>query len=101
MRLIGGGAKSALWRQIFADALGLPIVLPALTAEATSLGAAIAGGIGVGLYPDFGVASRLIPMHAAECPDPTAAARYNEMLALYAETYRALEPIFRKLSGAA
>ena len=47
MRLIGGGAKSALWRQIFADALNLPILLPALTAEATSLGAAIAGGIGV------------------------------------------------------
>ena len=101
MRLIGGGAKSALWRQIFADALGLPIVLPALTAEATSLGAAIAGGIGVGIYPDFGVASRLIPVHEAERPDPATAARYDELVALYAETYRALEPIFGKLSGAA
>ena len=29
----------------------------------------------------------------------TPAARYDEMVALYAETYRALEPIFRKLSG--
>jgi len=99
MRLIGGGAKSALWRQIFADALGLPIVLPGLTAEATSLGAAIAGGIGVGLYPDFSVASRLIPVHEAERPDPAAAARYDEMVALYAETYRALEPIFGKLTS--
>ena len=100
MRLIGGGAKSALWRQIFADALGLPIMLPALTAEATSLGAAIAGGIGVGLYPDFSVASRLIPVREAERPDPATAARYDGLVALYAETYRALEPVFRKLSGA-
>ena len=89
MRLIGGGAKSALWRQIFADALNLPILLPALTAEATSLGAAIAGGIGVGIYPDFSVASRLIPVHEAERPDPATAARYDELVALYAETYRA------------
>ena len=99
MRLIGGGAKSALWRQIFADALGLPIVLPGLTAEATSLGAAIAGGIGVGLYPDFSVTSRLIPVHEAERPDPATAAYYDEMVALYAETYRALEPIFGKLTS--
>jgi xylulokinase len=98
MRLIGGGAKSALWRQIMADALGLPIVLPALTAEATSLGAAIAGGIGVGIYPDYSVASRLVPVHEAEQPDPATVARYDELAGIYAETYRALEPIFAKLA---
>ena len=98
MRLIGGGAKSTLWRQILADVLGLPIVLPALTAEATSLGAAIAGGVGVGLYPDYNVASRLIPVCEAEKPDPKTTACYDETVALYAETYRALEPIFAKLA---
>jgi xylulokinase len=98
MRLIGGGAQSALWRQILADALGLPILLPGLTAEATSLGAAIAGGVGVGLYPDFGIASQLIPVYEAEQLDPTTAARYDELVGLYAETYRALEPIFRRLN---
>lgn len=98
MRLIGGGAKSALWRQIMADALGLPILLPALTAEATSLGAAIAGGIGVGLYSDYGIAGRLVPVHVAEQPDPATAARYDKLTDIYAETYRALEPIFAKLA---
>jgi len=98
MRLIGGGAQSALWRQILADAFGLPILLPGLTAEATSLGAAIAGGVGVGLYHDYAVARRLIPVHGAEQPDPATMARYDELVALYAETYRALEPIFAKLA---
>ncbi|MGC8780496.1 MAG: xylulokinase, partial [Anaerolineae bacterium] len=98
MRLIGGGAASALWRQIIADALGLPILLPGLTAEATSLGAAIAGGVGVGLYPDYSVAGRFIPAAEAEQPDPTVATRYAAMIALYAEAYRALEPIFARLA---
>ena len=43
MRLIGGGARSPLWRQILADVLGLPILLPELVTEATSLGAAHRG----------------------------------------------------------
>ncbi len=99
MRLIGGGAKSALWRQILADALGVPIRLPALTAEATSLGAAIAGGVGVGLYSDFDVADRLIPVHEAEKPHAPTVARYEALCALYGETYRALEPIFARLAA--
>jgi len=56
--------------------------------------------VGVGLYPDFGVARRLIVVHEAERPDPEVAARYGELVEVYAETYRALEPIFEKLTRA-
>ncbi|QTQ11152.1 xylulokinase [Treponema parvum] len=40
IRLIGGGAKSAIWRQITADIMGFPIVMP-LYDEAAALGAAL------------------------------------------------------------
>ncbi|MGN0724931.1 MAG: xylulokinase [Treponema sp.] len=40
IRLIGGGAKSRLWRQIAADIMNLPVVLPAYD-EAAALGAAL------------------------------------------------------------
>ncbi len=40
IRLIGGGAKSTLWRQIVADVLNLPVKVPVLE-EAAALGAAI------------------------------------------------------------
>lgn len=40
IRLIGGGAKSPLWRQIAADVLNLPIKLP-VAEEAAALGAAV------------------------------------------------------------
>lgn len=98
MRLIGGGVRVAQWRQILADVLSLPILLPHLVTEATSLGAAIAGGVGVGLYPDFSVTQTLVQVQEAERPDPTAQARYAEMLPLFQETYRALEPIYGQMS---
>jgi len=97
MRLIGGGARLGAWRQILADVLGLPIVLPELLAEATSLGAAIAGGVGVGLYADFSVARRLIQVHDAEQPDPVTHARYVDLSLRFHEAYGSLEPVFRKM----
>ena len=101
MRLIGGGAKSATWRQILADAYELPILLPKLAAEATALGAAIAGGVGVGLFSDFSVAHRLIPTEAAEQPDPVGIRRYNALYPLFQQAYTALEPIFEQLAALA
>jgi xylulokinase len=98
MRLIGGGARSALWRQILADVYGLPILRPALLAEATSLGAAIAGGVGVGLFPDFRVAHEFVKVEEAEQPDPTRQRRYAALHDLFQHTYTALEPIFEQLA---
>ena len=98
MRLIGGGARSAVWRQILADIYELPILLPRLTAEATALGAAIAGGVGVGLFPDFSVARRLIPAETAERPNPANRRRYDALYPLFQQTYAALEPIFEQLA---
>lgn len=90
MRLIGGGARLPLWRQILADVLGLPILLPDLLAEATSLGAAFAGGVGVGLYPDFSAARRFVSARAGEQPDLARQASYAELLPRFQAVYRAL-----------
>jgi xylulokinase len=95
--LIGGGAKSAVWRQILADVLELPIWLPALTTEATALGALVAGGIGVGLFSDFSVIDRLITIHEAEHPEPARHQHYAALLDLFRHTYEALNPIFTEL----
>jgi xylulokinase len=97
MRVIGGGARSAVWRQILADVYGLPLLRPTQDSAATSLGAAIAGGIGVGLFPDFSVVNQLIPVERAEQPDPARTARYERMFPLFQRTYEALKPIFDEL----
>jgi xylulokinase len=96
--LIGGGAKSAVWRQILADVLELPIWLPALTTEATALGALVAGGVGVGLFSDFSVIDRLITIHEAEHPEPARCQQYSALLDLFKQSYEALNPIFTELA---
>ena len=40
LRLVGGAARSALWRQIIADVVQLPVLLP-IEAEAAALGAVL------------------------------------------------------------
>ena len=99
MRVIGGGMRSALWRQILADTYGLPLLRPQLASAATSLGAAIAGGIGVGLFPDFGVVERLVSVEPAEQPDPERNAIYEKLYPLFQQTYAALKPVFDGLTA--
>jgi xylulokinase len=99
MRLIGGGAKSAIWRQILADIYNLPIVQLGLPAAATALGAAIAGGVGVGLYPDYGVVRQLILSTPAEQPNPATQARYAALYELFQQSYASLEPIYERLAA--
>ncbi|MFG1926571.1 FGGY-family carbohydrate kinase [Cryptosporangium sp. NPDC048952] len=52
-RLCGGGARSAEWAQLLADALGLPVEVTDAT-EAGARGAAMLAGVGVGVYSDLG-----------------------------------------------
>jgi len=49
--LFGGGAQSAVWRQILADITGIPVILPS-THETGCLGAAILAAKGAGLIGD-------------------------------------------------
>ena len=98
MRLIGGGGKSRLWPQILADVFGAPIHLLELKGEATSWGAAVAAGVGVGLY-DWSIAVERGQVVEVLEPDATNVALYQELLAVYTDSYRALEPVYARLAG--
>jgi xylulokinase len=97
MRLIGGGAKGALWRQIMADVYGIPVTVPEHTEEATSLGAAVAGGIGVGLFRDFAVAEEVARPTQAQQPDPEAQKAYDALYPLFSRAYEGLVETFAAL----
>ena len=56
IRSLSGGAKSSLWCQIKADALGKPVVTMKNTDDAACLGAALIAGVGIGLWPSIGAA---------------------------------------------
>ena len=59
LRLTGGGSRSDLWNQIFADVLGITCIRNVIE-EATSLGAAILAASGAGLFPDIAKAAENI-----------------------------------------
>lgn len=52
LRAMGGAANSTLWMQIYADVIGCKISIPT-SDTATTLGAAILAGVGVGMYNSF------------------------------------------------
>ncbi|MBN2006896.1 MAG: FGGY-family carbohydrate kinase [Anaerolineae bacterium] len=99
MRFIGGGAKGRLWAQLMADIYGLPVHRLAILDEATSMGAALAGGVGVGLYPGFEMATAMNPTAEIFTPDPQARAVYAELYSLFQQTYAALVPVYDALAN--
>jgi xylulokinase len=99
IRLIGGGSKSAVWRQILADIYEMPVTVLDLPYAATALGAAIAGGVGVGIYPDYSVAQKLAPVIERTEPQPETYPVYQALYPLFKESYTALEGIYDRLGA--
>ncbi|QRM57776.1 FGGY-family carbohydrate kinase [Sinorhizobium sp. BG8] len=97
--LSGGGSRSSLWPQIFADVLGMPVSV-AVSRETGALGAAIAAGTGVGLFADFTEgASAMVRIDRHYQPNRALAAHYNRRYALYREIAEVMAPLWQRLSA--
>jgi len=91
VRIAGGGAVSPVWRQILADALGVPLS-PVQTPEAAAFGAALLAGVGAGVWPDVPTTTRqLVEVGTPTEPSPDRSdAGYKRFISLYP----LLEPTF-------
>lgn len=98
--MIGGGAKGDTWLQILADIWQKPLNVPQYLEEATSMGAAICGGVGIGAYPDYLVAEKLNKTVKTIIPRKENAAVYDRMYGLFNEAYNQLKPIYKSMSEA-
>jgi len=98
IRMIGGGARSALWRSIFADVLERPTARLNVIEEATAVGAAVAGGVGVGLFPSLEEAAGFIRMEERIEPNPRSFETYRRSLALFRRSYSELVGVFEELA---
>ncbi len=92
--VIGGGAKGEVWRRIMADVYQAEVLRPNYLEEATSMGAAIIGGVGCGVFKDFDVASKFITITDRAKPDPAAARVYSHAKKLLNDSYDSLAPLF-------
>jgi xylulokinase len=91
MNAMGGAANSAIWTQIKADITGKPISVPG-SDTATTLGAAILGGVGIGIYKSFDEAvSQTIRIKKTYQPNMDNHKKYQEFYSIYLSVYNNLK----------
>jgi xylulokinase len=98
---IGGAANAGLLLEIFADVWGIPVRARELVDEANSIGAAVVGGVAVGIFDSFAQAGTFSGGAGGQAPDQQRHQRYSEGYERFLDAYRRLEPWFDALPVAA
>jgi len=95
--MVGGGANSDLWCQIFADVLGIPIRQISAPIQANAIGAALIGFVGIGeiTYDDIPGITRVRQTYQ---PDPDRRAIYDEVFGTFRLAHKRLAPLYRRLN---
>jgi gluconokinase len=96
IRATGGFARSDLWRQMLADALGMPIGFPA-GHEGSAFGAALLAMDALGMVDGIDRAAGMVEIEDVVEPEAGAAGVYADLLPTFTSLYDALEPAFRAL----
>ena len=98
-KICGGGAKSSLWRKIFANVLNLDIdVLE--TEEGPGYGGAILAAVACGEYPSVeAAADALVHVTDTVHPDPEIAGRYEAQYQKFRAIYPTVKDLFPLLQG--
>jgi xylulokinase len=100
IRSVGGGSASALWCQIKADVLGLPIIVPEANVGAP-FGDAVLAGMGLGLYQDLRTSlARMVRLRSRFEPNPRNQDRYEGMYRLYRRLSDSLLDLFDEAAQA-
>jgi xylulokinase len=100
VRVSGGGARSALWRQILADVINIELV-SVNTTEGAAFGAALLAGVGAGVWGSVVQACEtVIHIEQRTQPDLPQAKRYEQLYPLYQGLYAALKPTFDAIGTA-
>ena len=97
-KVCGGGAKSPLWRTIFANVLGIPLEL-VKTEQGPGYGGVMLAMVGCGQYPSVQAAvDALVEVSATVQPDPELTARYEARYQQFKKIYPACKELFVQLA---
>ncbi len=97
LTLIGGGANNELWTQMMADIYNVPILKPKNLSGVTSVGAAIIGGVGAGIFESFDVAEDFLEIDSRQVPDPDNKEIYDRLHEVFLKSYESLVDVFKLL----
>lgn len=93
MILAGGGSKSPLWRQIFADVFNMPVVTLDGAGEGSGFGAAIVAGVGCGLFGSVAEISERLNIKSVTEPIEENVSVYDGVYEKYCGLYARLKGI--------
>jgi xylulokinase len=100
LRVCGGGARSELWNQVKATAVGRPVEVLA-TVDAGVLGAALLGLVASDPGEDIAVlAERHVRVEGVVEPSGDGQSRLDDLYSIYVDGYQALVPVFPRLGAA-
>lgn len=94
---VGGGSTNLFWNKVKASVLGRPLAALDFT-ETTSLGAALIGGLGTGLFDsaaDASAATAPLCRSTVIDPDPAWTEVYDDLFRTYCDLYPTVAPLFR------
>ncbi len=85
MLVVGGGSRSQLWRQIYANVYNMDIVKTNIDQQAAALGAAAVAAVGTGLWSDFTKIDEIHQIESVTKPIPENHAIYEQILPIFAK----------------
>jgi xylulokinase len=97
LNIIGGGANSDVWCQIYADVLNCPIRRVKNPVQANARGATFIAAIALG-FIKFNDISKVTEISKVFNPNPANRAIYDKLYAEYVQLYKATSPIYRRLN---
>lgn len=93
---MGGASNSIIWTQIKADVTGKTIKVPS-SDTATTLGAVILAGVGIGMYESFEEAVKeTVSITRVQEPNMENHEKYKKWVELYLSLYQDLKDTFKK-----
>jgi xylulokinase len=98
VRLSGGGAKSAMWKQLFADVFSKPVTVLE-TQEGSAYGAALLAMTGTGAFASVTEACRATVREVEKVQPATDTAFYQRGHAVFQSLYPALRESFRAIDS--
>ena len=83
MVMVGGGSRSAFWRQIFSDVYNMKVVKTNIDQQAAALGAAATIAVGLDWWEDFSIIDAIHEVESEIFPDPKNNAVYECLLPVF------------------
>ncbi len=97
-KIVGGGAKSPLWRQIIANVLDLKVDIPACV-EGPSMGGAMLAMVACGAYPDVESAAKaIVKVVDTVEPDPELVKKYNDRYEKFRKIYPTVKELYTEIA---